>query len=356
MGFSGAAIFDLVLDGQALHGRTLRHLLSMELKESMDELDALTVRLAVPEQAREVLRFTRPGAGFVVRLGYDGGAMREVHGDIMDVGHSRSASGWEVTLTGVDAMHRLKKTRSTRVWTGNHAEVIQGIAQECGLVPKLEGVSSTGSLRLQLNEEAAGTLSRIAKENNYFVRVEGGKILRFGRRGLPYMSAPVVLKWGTDILEISVNYSLEDLVTEVKTRGQDYVQDLWQEGIATVGNLRRLSGGLAGPELARRAFGEVKLCLDNAAQSQISQLQERAEGEMQERAEKFLNGSCKCVGMPWATSGSTLIITGAGWPLSSKYLISETTHTFDPGSGYTTAITFSSDSLPPGESQWWGGL
>lgn len=353
---SGAPIFELELDGMSLHGGSLRHLLSVELKESMDQLDSLTVRISVPERAVEGLRFTRPGAPFVVRLGYSRAAMREVHGDILDVSHARSASGWEITLAGVDTLHRLKKKKLTRVWEGNHVQVINEIAGLCHLQPLLQGVSATGSVRMQLNEDVATVLSRIAKENNYFVRIEKGNILRFGRRGLAYEPTPLHLRWGDDILDVSLSYSLNDVVTEVTTCGQDYVNDEWVESTSTPADLRKISGGLTAPELMKMAFGDVPLLLDNAPQSQTSQVQERSQGEMQERAEKFLTGSCKCIGLPDATSGASLTLTGAGWPLSSTYIVKETTHSFDPGSGYTTAITFGSDSLPPGHERWWGGV
>lgn len=353
---AGAPIFELELDGMSLNGGSLRHLLSVELKESMDQLDALTVRISVPERAVEGLRFTRPGAPFVVRLGYSKAAMREVHGDILDVSHARSASGWEITLAGVDNLHRLKKKKLSRVWEGNHVQVINAIAGECNLTPLLEGVSSTGSVRMQLNEDVATVLSRIAKENNYFVRIEKGTTLRFGRRGLAHEPKALELRWGDDILDVSLSYSLNDVVTEVKTRGQDYVNDEWVESTSTPADLKKISGGLTAPELVKMAFGDVPLLLDNAPQSQTSQVQERSQGEMQERAEKFLTGSCKCIGLPDATSGASLTLTGAGWPLSSTYIVKETTHTLDPGSGYTTSITFGSDSLPPGHERWWGGV
>ena len=53
-------------------------------------------------------------------------------------------------------LHRLK--------TRDRPEVINAIAGECNLTPLLEGVSATGSVRMQLNEDAATVLSRIAKE------------------------------------------------------------------------------------------------------------------------------------------------------------------------------------------------
>ena len=349
----GAPVFELELDGRRLQGGTLRNLLSMELKESVDQLDALTVRINVAERPEDALKFTRPGAEFIVRLGHSGAVMREIVGDILDVSHSRSASGWEITLAGVDRLHRLKKTQITRVWEGNHVQVITGIAQACGITPLLQGVSSTGSVRMQLNEDAATVLARIAKENNYFVRVEQGNILRFGRQGLPYLEG-VTLRWGEDILDVQLSYSLNDVVTEVTSRGQDYMQDSWVEGRGTAADVRRISGGLTAPDMARMAFGEVTMFLDNSGQAQVSQAQERAQGEMRERAERFLNGTVKCVGTPDATSGANLTIVDAGWPLSGSFIIKETTHTFDPGSGYTTSITFGSDSLPPGHERYWG--
>ncbi len=350
----GAPVFELELDGRSLHGGSLRNLLSMELKESMDQLDALTVRINVPERVVEGLKFTRPGAGFKVRLGHSGAAMREVVGDILDVSHSRSASGWEITLAGVDRLHRLKKKQLTEVWEGNHRQVITAIAGACGLTPMVEEVSATGSVRMQLNEDAATVLSRIAKENNYFVRIEQGNILRCGRHGLPYLSEGVTLRWGQDILDVQLSYSLNDVVTEVTSRGQDYTQDSWVEGRGTAADVRRISGGLTAPDMVLMAFGPVTRFLDNAGQSQVSQAQERAQSEMRESAEKFLNGTVKCVGTPEATSGANLTIVDAGWPLSGIFIIKETTHSFDPGSGYTTSITYGSDSLPPGHERYWG--
>lgn len=352
---AGAPIFELILDGESLQGMTLRHLLSVELKESMDALDALTVRLGVPEDAKQVLRLTRPGAQFTVRLGYGGDTVREVCGDILEVSHARSTSGWEVTLQGVDSLHRLKKKKLTRVWEGNHADVIASIATECGLKPQIEGVAGTGQVKLQLNQEVSTVLANLARENNYFVRIENGNVLRFGRHNLAYQASPVVLVWGEHLEEVSVSYSLNDIVTDVTVKGQDYAKDTWVEGKATVDKLRKISGGLTAVELAQMAFGDVSMFLDNANQSQTSQAEAKAQSEMQDRAEKFLTGSCKCPGMPEACSGSDLIIEGAGWPLSGKFLIKETTHALDPGSGYTTSISFSSDSLPPGHERWWGG-
>ena len=72
------------------------------------------------------------------------------------------------------------------------------------------------------------------------------------------------------------------------------------------------------------------------------------------RVGEELLGTVKCVGTPEATSGANLTIVDAGWPLSGIFIIKETTHSFDPGSGYTTSITYGSDSLPPGHERYWG--
>src|SRR5262245_19948384 len=119
---TGAPTFDLELDGQTLGASQLRYVVTMELAESLDKLDAMTVQLAIPERDGDVLPLARHLAPFKVRLGYGGETIRQVEGEILEVGHSRSPKGpWLVTLRGLDRLHRLKKTTRSTVWTVSHS-------------------------------------------------------------------------------------------------------------------------------------------------------------------------------------------------------------------------------------------
>lgn len=345
---------ELKLNGRSLQTSSLRYLLSLELKESQSDLDAVTIQLAVPERPAEVLSLAEPGSSFEVILGYGSAPIRSVFGDIIEVSHSRATSApWVVNLQGVDCLHRLKDRQCSTPWTGTHSDIVKKIAGAVGIPADVQEVPTSESVAVQLEEDYATFLSRLAKTNNYFVRIEklnpmdAQPTLRFGRRSLFSANAPVRLTWGREIEKIDLKYSLEGMVGEVVVQGHDYSKDEPHVGRVDTSALRRISGGETGPELAARAFKEKSFTLDNSPENNDNDAQSRATAELQERAEKFLTGSIDCIGLPEARSGAELIVVGASWPFSGKFLIEETTHSFDPGSGYHTSISFYSDSLPP---------
>lgn len=347
MANTGAPSFEITLGGKSLTGSSLKYLLSAELKESLNAIDSLTVKLVVPEDPSEVIDLASPGTEFVVKLG-QGDSQREVYGSIVEISHARSTgTPWVVTLQGLDKFHELKKKRARKVRKGSDDAVIKEIATECGLKAEVESVDPTGDYSLQLNEDYGSYLIRIATENDYLVRVEGGDTLRFARRTTAYQSDSVTLTWGEDIESISLRYSLNDVVTGVKVKGHDYAKDEWVEGEAKATDLQCISGGDTGADLAKDEYGDLIHEIDNSKMNSTSKAKALAKAELQKKANSFLTGSVQCTGIPDAVSGAKLTIEGAGWPLSGDFVIKETTHTLEPGSGYRTTISFYSDSLPP---------
>jgi phage protein D len=119
------------------------------------------------------------------------------------------------------------------------------------------------------------------------------------------------------------------------------------EGEAKASDLQCISGGDTGAKLAEDEYGALVHEIDNSKMNSTSKAKAFAKAELQRRANTFLTGSVQCTGIPDAVSGAKLTIEGAGWPLSGDFVIKETTHTLEPGSGYRTTISFYSDSLPP---------
>ena len=68
---------------------------------------------------------------------------------------------------------------------------------------------------------------------------------------------------------------------------------------------------------------------------------------MEKRADKFLTGSMTVLGKPEAQSGAKIEIEGLKWPLTGPFLITQTTHSLDPGVGYRTKIDFKANCWPP---------
>lgn len=340
-------VFKLSLNGREVGGRSLRHLLSVELTESMDSMDALSVQMMVPSDADEVLSLARVGVPFVATL-QDGEFKRTIDGDIVEVSHARSASApWTVSLRGLDGMHRLKCTGSLQRCDGTHSEVVREIAKRNQLKPEVEDVNATFDEMMQLGSDAE-TLHSLARKHNYIVRVQDG-CLRFMRGSDPADTEPIVMVWGENLDDVQISWHIDGLQTEMEGRGYDHERNQELSALADARDLRRISQGPLGVELAQKALGRRPGSPGRSSSGQLTGVRQQAISDFQREAEQFLTGTVNGIGCPQAQSGRLLELRGAG-PLSGRYLIRETRHSFGSGVGYRSSLSIVSDSLPPGFS------
>ncbi len=350
----GAARFKVSIDGIELVDEELRHVTSIEFTEAMDKLDALSMRLAVPTVEKWwVTALCNLGATFDIELGYSSDtALQKGSGDITEISWNQSPSAPQaISLTGLDGLHRLKGKAQSKVWDVGHNTIAEEIAGEHGMTPVVEGVDSSPTHTFQDNETDAVFLRNLAKDHHYFVRVqknEAGEFeLRFGRLSLAYQPDTVTVTWGKDVESLQIRASINDLVTTTKVKGRNYSQN--QDVEAECAEVTNISGGQTGVEIVQDVFGEQEHLIDHARRNQSSSATDRASSEMQERAQKFLKGNLTCIGRPEAVSGGMIEIEGLPWPYMGPFLITQTTHTLEPGVGYRTKIDFVSDSFPPEE-------
>ena len=234
---AGSPNFEIALDGSTLGSRTLKHLLRAELRESLHEMDAFTLSLVVPQDPTEVTTLAKPGSSFSVKLKH-GDSEREIKGSIVEVSHARSVSApWVVTYIGLDKMHELTRKRAKKVRKGSDATVVKEIAGECGVSAEVEDVSATGDYSLQLNEDYASFLLRVAEQNDYIVRIEDDSTLRFSRRMSAYQNNPVTVRWGEHVESVELRASVRELVTGVKVRGYNPAKGEWVSGSASNSDL-----------------------------------------------------------------------------------------------------------------------
>jgi len=313
--------------------------------EALDALDMLVVDLEVSHQldSSELLAKLKPGVEFSLDLMEDGTAVHSAVGDVVEVRHSRRPGTHRVTVVGLDKLHRLNhKQAQAEVWEVAHDDIASEIADRNSLTPVVEGVDGTAELELQNNESDGLFLRRLAKQNNYYLRVLDGE-LHFGRK--EGSGAAVEVDMVADVLEISQRASLVGIITEVTVHGSNYVQDETFTGTASSSDLKNIGGGETGVSLAETLFGTRELILNQSGYVDTSTATARAKAELQARAEDFVRGTVIVNGNPNAVSGKNVTITGAGWPLDGTFLIRETSHVYDR-SGYRTRIGFQSDSLP----------
>ena len=342
----GVPYFKLKIDGAEISADEAKSILTFEIREALNQLDAFTARFVISDQSIGLLKKAMPGVSFEAEIGYESGSACKLKGDIVEAQHRRGAGApWTLTLHGLDQFHRARDKFHTKIVEGTVSDAVKAMGTEAGLSATAEAVQATGTHVLHLNNNIASTLQAYAKDLDYFVRVEEGTKLKFSRLSSASKGA-VTVTWGEELEDVSLRASLEGIVTEVTAIGYDYKKVVWNKGVGASSKLKKISGGKTGVALLEAKFGATKILLDNQAISQTSGLKERAEAELLRRAERFVSGKAVCVGVPDAMAGAKLTIKNAGWPLAGDFLIKETAHTYEPGSGYKTTIHFYSDSLP----------
>lgn len=332
------------IDGAALADDVLDCAVLVEFVESLDELDAFTVRFEVPPGsiAKKVLKLCKPGGAWVLELKTGEGKLT-AKGDIIDTSVRLAPEGrWTVTLRGLEPLHRLRGAQVPKMWTGSPSSFLSTIASRHGLTAKAEGVDGNALLTLQAGEDDATFVKRLARDLNYIVSVEDKKLI-FGRRNTP-QGRKVTLE-ADEVQHVEVNVSLYDVVSKVTVVGHDHVKDEPVSASVTPSVLKKLSGGDDGPKLAKAKFGERAVVLANAACEVPSLAKALATAELQRAAETFVRGRIYTPARPTATAGKLVEVNGVPWPVSGPFLIRESRHVVE-NHVYRTELEFFSDTLP----------
>jgi phage protein D len=337
------ARIEVQIDGK---NDVMEHVEWLEFAEALDRLDALVVEVAIPKHgtASDLVTKIAPGKPYTVKLFDDDDAeVGSASGDVVEVGYGYvPGQGQRLTILGLDCLHRLHVTQPAKLWEASHSDIVKQIASRNGLTAKADGVSTTAGFVLQGDGSDGVFLRNLAREHNYVVRAVD-KELHF-KRATP-AGGQVKVVWADDVREIKLRANVQNLVSKVTVHGFDPKQDKVIQGQATPAQLKKITGSDTGVALAKKAFGERELILNQAGYVAASNAKERAVAELQSRAERFVEGTVLVNGKPDARAGKKVQIKDAAWPFAGTFFIRQARHLFD-GGGYRTAIDFSSDSLP----------
>lgn len=323
----------------------MRYVDRIEYSEAIDELDALVVEVSVHRtgDADTLVNMLTPGAAFKVEL-YDAGTLKnEGVGDLVEVRHHRRQTGaYDIVAVGLDGLHRLRNSKPAELVEGTTKDAVAAIATRHSLTLVADDVDTTESWQFMDDQDDAIYLRNFARAHNYYVRVVDTD-LKFKKR---VVTGAVTATWGEDILELSMRTNIEGQVSKVTVMGFDMLQEADVKGEAALTDLKKISGGDTGANIAKTAFGETELIVNQSHYTQVTDAKAHAVAELQRRAERFVEGTCVVIGNPAALSGAKLTIENAGWPMSGDFLIRQTRHVQDTVHGYRTYIDFISDSLP----------
>jgi hypothetical protein len=337
--------YSIKLNGKPVPGWLEGEIRSVEWVESIDELDALSITFNVPSGTNRPDAFALAEAGPAFELTVSSGTGTLIAmGDIVECSIRSTVGGnFEIVLRGLERLHRLRGSQAPKLWTGAPNTWFSTIASRHGLTAKAQGVDGNAPSQLQASEDDAMFLKRIARQYNYYLRVEG-KQLQFGRRHVPN-GAAVTVPFDR-VLRMNFENSLFDAVTKVTVIGSDPSKANPEiRGVALPAKLKKISKGADAAAQRKSAFGERHLIIASATAGQLSLAQALAAAELQKRAETFVVGSIEVDGTPTAGSGQSVTLKDAPWPLNGPFLIRQARHSLRAGA-YTTTMEFISDSLP----------
>ena len=316
----------------------------VEHSESLDSLNALVARLNIPpdKYTADVAKKLQVGAPFECTIG-----ARKLKGDVTRLSFRRGRdAGLQVTVFGLEMLHRLRNQRISSVLELARDKVAEKLIKQAGATAKAQKVSATAEEVVFIGDNMLNAIKRLALERNFAVYFDG-KAVNFTPRSQG-KGSPLKITWGVQVREGDFDFDLVDVVTGTKIIGRDYTKgpDV-VEYEAKESDLNKISKGDTAIAVRKKRFGAAVLTIpEQVHASDMSEVKERAIGELQRRAESFVGGNLKCTFLAKAAPGGTVEIEGAGWPFMGPWMISAVTHTRSVTDGLSTTIEFFSDSLP----------
>lgn len=323
------------------------YIAAMEYTESIDALNVFTLELAAPLTAtiKSILDVVKPGAPFQFTL-----ESTTFKGDIVRVSYNaRKGAHNTITAVGLEPLHRLRHQRMAVMKDGVAIDkIVEEIVGKASLSPSNnQAVSSTAAQSVLLNDELLGLLKAYCEERNYALSSDGANIT-FAPRDRPKSGSMLELDWVKDVWSVNLHWDISEVVDAVKVTGRDYRKAggvVEYESKST--DLKKISGGdtAIAVKAANLSAANVLIC-EHLERATTSDVTERAKGELQRHAERFLKGQIVCTGQPTARITQKVKLLNAEWPLPGPYLISSVTQAFRRGQPYSTVLEVFSDSYP----------
>ena len=347
------------LKGSPLSADLERVLASVVVKDALGRLDSMEATFIIGESEFSTLatKLKVHGEKMMVKMYADGTQSHCVYGDVISITWTRSREGQNIVkVTGLDYFHRLKKPRASskagdRRFRGKKAsEIVKAVALDWKLGTGDIQSTNAAIKELEWHGTDAALVKFLAEQNNYIARVNapnGSPSLVFSRKSSYSGAKTVKVDFNTDIFEMDVTHSLDDVVTKVSVHGQDYVAA--SAGVKTdASTLDKHTGSLTGASIAKSKFGEIPVLIDTneGLNSTVSETKDLATGILTRHADTFVRGTVLTRLLPGGASGGKLTIDGAGWPLDGTFIIDEVVHIQDRD-GKRSQFTIISDSILP---------
>jgi phage protein D len=236
----------------------------------------------------------------------------------------------EVVFFAEDKLMQLRMTHRLKTYENvSDADIASAIAGEYGLTPEVDAEGPTYDLVQQWNMSDLAFLRERARKIQAEVWVED-ETLYFKSRG-KRTATELTLVQGNHLIAVRARADLAHQRTKVKLSGYDASQrDRIEEEAGEDAIQAEVSGGVTGPALLQRAFGERVSHRVREAPLKSTEATDWVRAEMLRRARAFV-----------AISGTTR--GSADMVVSSKLTLERTGHPFEGGGYYVTRVCHTYD-------------
>lgn len=333
------------VDGEA-NGEMARDILRLEIEETTAGLKTLSARLVAQGP---------PAGGSDQQLLY-------LDGSVVDFGKKLSVvlgaepartvfTGWisaieadfkeggepEVVLFAEDKLMKLRMTRRMKTYENvSDSDIASAIAGEHGLTPEVDADGPTYDVVQQWNMSDLAFLRERARKIQAEVWVED-ETLYFKSRG-KRTATELTLTQGKQLLALRARADLAHQRTKVKVSGYDASQrDRIEEEASADAIQAEVSGGVTGPALLQRAFGERVSQRVREAPLKSTEASDWVRAEMLRRARSFVTVTGTTRGSADMVVASKLTLQRTGHPFEGAgYYVTRVCHTYDLQSGFRT--------------------
>jgi phage protein D len=243
----------------------------------------------------------------------------------------------EVVLFAEDRLMDLRmKRRSATYEKMNDADIAGAIASEHGLTPAVDADGPVYDVVQQWNMSDLAFLRERARKIQAEVWVED-ETLHFKSRGRR-TATELTLVQGNHLISLRARADLAHQRTKVKVSGYDASQRERIEEEASEEAIRaEVSGGLTGPALLQRAFGERVSHRVREAPLNSTEASDWVRAEMLRRSRGFVTVTGTTRGSADMVVSSKLTLSRAGHPFEGPgYYVTRVCHTFDLKNGFRT--------------------
>jgi uncharacterized protein involved in type VI secretion and phage assembly len=335
---------EIMVDGAKLDNKYVSQLLDVQVRDNLRLPDTAVVRLRDPDGTYIDSHPFQPGAQLEIKLApiEDLAAASLFKGEIVALEPEFTEGHCIIAARAYDRGHRLNRNRRSKTFQNQTAEdMVRAVGSAAGL--SAGTIESTGVVHPYFQQSMETDWEfcwRLAAMYDFEFFVDDRK---FSFRKRKRDTAAATLTWGENLLTFKPRMSAVGQVSEVRVANHDPKARQSLVGVASSSQpATSAQAATTRSAVIGKLAGGTVVVADRVV-TNAGDASKLAQGTLDRLASAFVEAEGKAFGNPEVCAGATVKIENVG-SFSGDYVLSQTTHTFRGGSGYTTTFVISGRS------------